>query len=651
MGFTKEQEIAVMADEGNWLINAGAGSGKTTSFTARIARLVKKDIALPEEILGLTFTKESANSMQKKLGKLIGKKQASNVHLSTFHSFAYNILHQKYPGKYKSLELMPSWWKMKTLNNFCSKASGFNPDGMNLNVKAGDLASFISYQKMNMIAPGEQIVTDLRTQTVNHIEESTLSEIYSKYCHLQEKARLMEFDDMLLDLYNLLQEDERLGRTIRDRYDYIMVDEFQDTNKVSMGILQRISDNNLFAVGDFRQGIYGFINASIDNILDFTDVFEDVHVVDLKHNFRSTRNIVAISNKIIDKSPIEKYKQFAPQLAASKEVGDSIKLAVYRDEQYETREIAVKISEMVESGKYDFCDFAVLLRTNAQLGMYESAFSSQEIPVDVSSDKSFFDRREIADLLSYAEHTIDPDNDNSFRKVYNSPNRFVSHAVQKNIDEYSHKHDISLEDAAMKTDNGRSAKAIAGFVNLFDDLRNIADDMRADKFLIEIYKRTGFKTHLEKTAATAVDLETRIEAVDSLFKIAKKFSHISHFLAHILVIKQNNKKKKNENAVRLMTLHAAKGLEFNYVFMPSFTDESYPHNMNPDEEEERRLAYVGLSRSRNGLELSMPNFVTDGGLKHNPSPFLIDVVGDDIADLQKEVTRGENEAKKELYFV
>lgn len=649
MGLTNNQKKAVMADEGNWLINAGAGSGKTTVFTTRIARMIKEGSAIPEEILGLTFTKEAANNMKVKLTKLIGKKQAEKVELSTFHSFAYSTLKRKYPAKYRQLELMPNWWKMRVLNDFCGKPSNYNPEGMSLLCKAGDLASFISYQKMNMIDPGQPLLLDLRTESVANVSEEDLTTIYSKYCEQQKKARLIEFDDMLLDLYHYLLESPKLASRIKNQYSYIMVDEFQDTNKVSLGILKVISNDNLFAVGDFRQGIYGFINASISNILDFGESFKNVNIVDLEHNFRSTKNIVAISNLIIDKSPVEKYKMFKPQIAGVDANGSPVNLSVYRDESYEVREIANNIKGMVVSGQSNYEDFAILLRTNAQLGIYESVFSSQEIPVDVSSDKSFFDRREISDLLAYAMHTLDPDDDSSMRRIYNSPSRFISNAVQKELDNFAYKNNVSLEAAALYND-GKNARSLHSLVNLFEDLRDIVDDVRASAFLNEVYQRTNYKNHIEQTSTTAVDLEMRLESVQSLFNIAKKFRNVNSFLSHIASVKLNSS-KKNEHAVKLMTAHASKGLEFNHVFFPSFTDENFPHKMNPDIEEERRLAYVILSRAKKNLHISIPNFISDGGIKHKPSPFLIDIVGDKINKLQKEVTRGESIATTAISFV
>ncbi|MGX6979025.1 ATP-dependent helicase [Vagococcus elongatus] len=650
MGLTENQKKAVMAGEGNWLINAGSGSGKTTVFTTRIARMIKEGEAIPEEILGLTFTKEAATNMKKKLSKLIGKKQADKVDLLTFHSFAYSILKRKYPLKYRQLQLMPMWWKMKTLNDFCAKPSNFNPEGMSLMCKAGDLASFISYQKMNMVDPGGELLIDMRTENVASVSVEDLGVIYAKYCDMQEKARLIEFDDMLLDLYHKLEEDPKLATYIANQYSYIMVDEFQDTNKVSMGILSHISNENIFAVGDFRQGIYGFINASISNILDFEDTFENVNNIELKHNFRSTKNIVGISNKIIDMSPIEKYKNFEPQVAGRKEEGSNIEFNVYRDEAYEVKDIANQIIDLVESGENVYEDFAILLRTNAQLGIYESVFSSQEIPVDVSSDRSFFDRREISDLLAYAEHTLDPNDDSSFRKVYNSPSRFISNQVQKSIDEYAYKHEVNLEEAAIRADIGKSGSVLSSYVDLFDDLRDIVDDVRADSFLIEVYKRTNYKKHVENTSTTAVDLEMRLEAINSLFEIAKKFRSVNAFLAHIMAVKQNNS-KTNEHAVRLMTAHASKGLEFKHVFFPAFTSENYPHKMNPDIEEERRLSYVVASRAVDKLTVSMPNFISDGGSKYDPSPFLVDIAGDEIKDLQKNVTRGDSKSNLSISFL
>lgn len=648
MNYTESQRKGILANEGNYLINAGGGSGKTRVFITRIARMIKDGTATPDEVLGLTFTKDAAEEMRKRLVKAIGKEDAKNVHLSTFHSFAYGILKKKYPDKYNRVKIMPQWWKMKVLNDFCSKSSNYNPGGMDLPCKAGDLATFISRQKLNLVQPGDELFLDMYTEGVATVAKDDLEYIYAKYCDMAEKARMVEFDDMLLDLYLKLEENDTLVRSIQNQYTYIMIDETQDTNIVSMEIIKYITTGNLFVVGDFRQSIYGFNNAYINNILDFDQEFDDVQIIDLEQNFRSTKNIVGLANKLIDKSPNPKYKKFKSQESGRDIDGSPIKFTVYRDSGFEAIEIANKIQDMVDDGKYAYEDFAILLRTNAQLGIYESIFTEQEIPVDVSSDKSFFDRREIADLIAYAQHTVDPYDDLSFRRVYNSPNRFISNANQAIIDEFAFKHELTLEQAAIEAGTS-SSRALSSYISIFEDLRDDYETKRADSFLIEVYKRTGYKEHIERTSMTTNDMEMRLDAIQSLFNIAKKFRNINAFLAHLIAVKQNDS-RKNEHAVKLLTVHASKGLEFEYVFVPAFSDQFFPHDMNPDIEEERRLSYVACTRAKNHLEISMPNFVSDGGGEFNPSPFLIDLIGDEILEMKKDVTRGDKRSVRELAF-
>lgn len=645
--YTDEQKQSVLSNEGNYLINAGAGSGKTRAFIMRIARMIKDGTADPDEILGLTFTKEAAEEMRKRLVKAIGKKNAEEVNLSTFHSFAYRILKSKFPSEYNRVKIMPQWWKMKTLNDFCQKSSSYNPDGLGLSCKAGDLASFISHQKMNLVEPGDMLILDRWTEGVATVDDDTLSYIYARYCEMAKKARMIEFDDMMLDLHRKLEEDSHLADSIKAQYTYIMIDETQDTNIVSMEIIKKISNGNVFAVGDFRQSIYGFINASIDNILDFDQNFKDVTLIDFKQNFRSTNNIVGISNLLINKSPNKKYKKFKEQESGRNEDGSPIKLVAYRDTGYEVKAISDKILELVDSGKYEYQDFAIIMRTNAQIGYYESVFTEQEIPVDVSSDKSFFDRREIADLLAYANHTVDPSDDISFRRVYNSPSRFISNKNQEIIDDYALVHDLTLEQAALSAGTN-SNRMLAQYIEVYDYLRDVID-LNAGKFISEVIKKTNYIDHIEKTSPTTTDMEMRIEAIETLKNIAKKFRSIESFLAHVVAIRSNDS-KKNEKAVKLMTVHASKGLEFEYVFLPTFTSENYPHKMSPDEEEERRLAYVGFTRAKNMLEISMPHSVSNGGGTFSPSPFLRDVAEDEMIDVLREVSLGSNVAFKEKSY-
>lgn len=645
MKLTDRQNEAVHSKSGNVLVHAGAGSGKTACFTARIANLIGNEKVDPESILGLTFTKDAAENMRSRLKGLIGKKKSDKVHLTTFHSFAYGILKSNYPSAYQGKQIAQSWWSMSKLYDIVSKQSYGNNVGLNMSIKAGELGSFISYQKSNMIKIGMDVIIDENVSYVSGESRESLQKAFDTYCELVRNARIIEFDDMLVDLYYKLLDDKNLLKDIRSKYKYVMVDEFQDTNTINMEIIKLISDNNLFVVGDFRQGIYGFINANINNILDFNSDFENVHLIELQENFRSTDNIVNFANNVISASPVEKYKQFSEQLPARGVVGSNIDINVYTDDYTEVTSIGEDIKDMVENGYYDYSDFAILSRTNTLLGFYESEFANMDIPVDLSSGKSFFDRKEISDLLAYAEHTVDESDDMSMRKIINSPSRFVSKALTNQLDEYAYNNSISFEQACSAMDCGKSNTNIKNMVRLFDQLRD-HEDVNASKFLKEVYRKIGYEKHMESKTPSVQELQMKKDAIERLFELAKKFTTIKKFLGHISVIRSNNKKSKD--GVKMMTVHGSKGLEFRYVFLPSVTKDNFPHDMSNDVEEERRLFYVASSRAKECMSISTPVFTAGGTSTYIPSPFLVDVVGTANMDsARKAVMRGSHKSSFE----
>lgn len=630
MKLTDNQRKAVHFKNGNALINAASGSGKTHVITARIANLIANEKVSPESILALTFTKEAAENMRSRLKGVVGKNKAERIEISTFHSFAYRYMREYFPEHYKNTNMMQGWWKMSKLYDIVSKPSKNNDIGLSLGIRAGELGSFISYQKANMVKGGMEILLDKNTEYVDSVDVANLQHAFDLYCQSVSHARLVDFDDMLVDFYYKLKEDEVFRETIKDRFRYILVDEFQDTNTINLEIVKLISENNLFAVGDFRQGIYGFINANIDNILDFSDMFEDVEVIELNDNFRSTERIVDFINDIIAKSPNEKYKQFGGQSSARGVKGDEITLKVYNSEINEIKGVIDKINEVTENGDItDYNDFAIITRTNAHIGMIESMFAEEGIPVDVSNTRSFFDRKEIADLLSYAKHAVDKTDDMSIRRVVNSPSRFISKSVIANIEQNAYKKDITFEESCKDF----SGWGIDNLVSTFKHLRNHTD-VGASKFLREVYRHTRYEEHLNKTTNSFNEFQTKQDAINRLFELSNKFSNIEKFLSHVSIIQSNNAKGKD--GVKLMTAHAAKGLEYEYVFVVSATEDNFPHSMSQDPEEERRLFYVACSRAKEHLEISLPIYSSSSKEPYTASPFLVDVVGNNVIQLRKE---------------
>lgn len=633
--------ISVNSPDSLYLIENYIPTHNTSVYTARIANLIGNKGVQPGQILGLTFTNEAADNMKAKLTKIIGKTPAEAVPLSTFHSFAYRMLKQYYPMEYSNKKIIQQWWKMQTIYDIIGKKTSRNPDGLDLNVRIGDMMGFISHQKSNMVLAGDDVIIDDHVKYVDNIDRYYLQKVYDSYCLAVKNARVIDFDDMLVDFYYKLKEDDDLYDAIRDRFKYIMCDEFQDTNTVNIEILKLISDNNLFAVGDFRQGIYGFINANIDNILRFKESFNDVTLIELTNNFRSSDNIIEICNDLIAVAPVESYKGFSEQLPSRGVNGSKVSIKTYRDEAVSYSDIIDTITSKMRERNINFEDFCILCRTNAELGDFESAFAENDIPVDISNSHSYFDRKDIADLLAYAEHALNPDDDMSLRRVFNSPNRFISKTVISNLDEYAFKNNLTLEKAITSADTGNASSRLHGLKNFFEDIR-IHEDINASKFLKMIYNKLEFEEYISKKSTSYTDFEVRKEAIDRLFEMSKKFTNIKMFLGHVMAIKNNN--KKTENAVKLMTVHASKGLEFDTVFIPNCNDEFYPHKMNLDYEEERRLLYVAMSRAENELYIS--NNVFSGGKQKTlkPSPYLDDIAEEELEKGRVDVLCGEEKS-------
>ena len=635
MRLTENQKRAVHFKHGNALINAGGGSGKTAVITARISNLIANENVKPESILALTFTKEAAQNMRDRLGGIIGKEKASRVEISTFHSFAYRYMNKYFPDYYQNVNMMQNWWKMSKLYDIVSKPSKNNDIGLSLGIRAGDLGSFVSYQKANKIKGGMNILIDEKTSYVDSVSEFDLQKAFDMYCTSVTNARLLDFDDMLVDFYYQLENNLDFRNELKNVFEFIMVDEFQDTNTINLDILKLISENNLFAVGDFRQGIYGFINANIDNILDFENIFESVTKIELSDNFRSTKNIVSFINEIIDKSPNEKYKRFDKQLAARSDVGEKIKLKVYNSEANEIKGVISKIEDLLDSGKIkDVNDIAIITRTNAHIGMIESMMAEAKLPVDVSNTRSFFDRREIADMLSYAKHALDDKDDMSIKRIINSPSRYISKSLIGSIESSAYENNTTFEKACSSFDSW----GLNSLLSTFRHLRKNTN-VNAGKFLREISRNVRYEEHINKIATSSSEANNRISALNRLFELAYSFSNIEKFLTHVSIIQSNNSKQKD--GIKILTAHAAKGLEYKYVFVVSCTSENFPHSMSQDAEEERRLFYVACSRAKDFLEVSYPIYgssLTEG--VKEVSPFLEDVAELEMARLRKECLYG-----------
>jgi DNA helicase II / ATP-dependent DNA helicase PcrA len=646
MKLTQEQLDAVKTVEGNVSCIASAGSGKTSAFTTRIAYMVQEKNINPYNILAITFTKKASEEMKKRLAKMIGKDNTNKIAMGTTHSIFYRLLKALDPSFAKQ-KIMPDWWKFGLYNDMCKEHdSKKNPNGLNLGCKAGELASFISYQKANMIKPTDDVLIDENTSYVDMVTRSALQEAYVKYEEQKAISKQIDFDDMLLMMHEKLVTDEAFRTRLQQQYSYVMIDEFQDTSLIVLEIIKMINDRNVFVVGDFRQSIYKFINANVENILNFKDDFSNTKLIELNKNFRSTQNIVRLSNEIIDHSPIAKYKDYKPSESVAEE-GDKVQFTLYNDEYGQINSIANKVLDLQEQGS-PLSEIAILVRTNAMTAPIEDIFSELDIPYDVSKAMSFFDRKEILDILSYARLAVDENDDASFRRIYNTPNRYLSKAFVQELETFASDRDIPLVRAIRITphmNEWKYKRNIDPLIAIIADLKyQVESGVNAGRFLRNVVKNTRYLHYINETTTSASQITEKLESVEKLCEMASKFPTIKAFLAHVGTIKDKQAKSKGKDAVQVVTMHSSKGLEWDNVFVINCNEELMPHNMNNDEEEERRLFYVACSRPRKKLFVSWYFYDSDFEIQKE-GLFIQELLGKKVTDdMKKELFRGATEA-------
>lgn len=640
MKFTKEQNDGINAVEGCHLVVAGAGSGKTSVYTNRIGKLITVENVMPNEILAITFTKKASEEMQKRLTKLVGKERASKVAMGTFHSLGYRLL-KALDGNFNRYELAPDWWVLGKLGDMCKMRSDRNPHGLNIGLRVGELAQFITYQKLNMISTTDELLIDEQVSFVDTVSKEDLRRAYVLFERLKEESRMMTFDDLLYKFYLKLRDDVAFRSRIQAQYKYVMVDEFQDSSVIMVEIVRLINDRNVFVVGDPRQSIYAFLGGKVDNILNFSENFNNVNLIDLNKNFRSTQNIVGLSNKIIANSSIKKYSQFKPSESVA-EVGAPVELTLYSDERRQTLDIARKIEKLHAEGT-PLSEISILVRANSQTAPFEEVLSDMDIPYDVSKSKSFFDRKEILDILSYAKLALDMTDDVSFRRIVNTPNRYLSKKFVEELERFAGDRDMSLMNATRHTHHNsdwKYKKNLDGLWKVVNDLSYQAPNLNAGRFIRNVINTTRYNQHLNDTSINHQTAVEKLDALDRLCEMASKFPNVRAFLANVSIMSEKRNQSKGKDAVVISTIHMSKGLEWDVVFVPNVNDKLMPHDMNVSAEEERRLFYVACSRPRKELYVSL--FFYGGEMEIvKESEFILELIEEPrILEMKKELFRG-----------
>ena len=601
----KPQKEAVFHTEGPLLILAGAGSGKTRVLTHRIAYLIEEKGVNPWNILAITFTNKAAEEMRQRVDSLVGI-GAESIWVSTFHSMCVRIL-RRYIDRlgYDNRFTIYDTDDQKTLmKEVCRKT-----DIDTKRFKERMLLSVISSAKNEMILPNAG----------GDFVQLKIAKVYKEYEAQMRANNALDFDDLLVKTVQLLETQPDVRENYQERFRYIMVDEYQDTNTVQFRLVSLLAGKyrNLCVVGDDDQSIYKFRGANIRNILDFEKEFSDAKVIKLEQNYRSVGNVLEVANSVIRNNKGRKEKT----LWTDNEKGEKIRLRQFDTAYDEAQFIAEDIKDETAQGA-NYSDHAVLYRTNAQSRLLEEKFVAMNIPYKIVGGINFYSRREIKDVLSYLKTIDNGKDDLAVRRIINVPKRGIGLTTINRIQESAAARGIGFYDALSAPDLipgiGRSASKLDSFAALIEYFKGRSEESGVTDLLTEVIEKTGYTESLE--ADDPEELEARVQNIDELVSKAAVYEEscsdrgerptLSGFLEEVALVADIDSVAEDRDYVILMTLHSAKGLEFPHVYLAGMEDGLFPSYMSisgddPEElEEERRLCYVGVTRAEEKLTLT-----------------------------------------------
>lgn len=602
----EQQKKAVVTTSGPVLVLAGAGSGKTRALTHRIAWLMEEEGVNPYNIMAITFTNKAAGEMKERVGQLIG--YGSAVWVSTFHSTCVRILRRYIDrlGFDNNFTIYDTDDQKGIIKEVCKKLS---IDTKML--KERTILSAISSAKDELVSPVEY-----EMQNMGDYNGSRIARAYKEYQDTLRKNNALDFDDLIVKTVELFKSVPEVLESYQERFRYIMVDEYQDTNTAQFELIRLLAAKyrNLCVVGDDDQSIYKFRGANIRNILDFEKVYPEACVIKLEQNYRSTQNILDAANAVIKNNVGRKDKA----LWTDKKDGASIHFQQFDTALDEADYIAETVRVKKREAKADYGDCAVLYRTNAQSRVLEERFIMKSIPYQVVGGVNFYSRKEIKDILAYLK-TIDNGRDDvAVKRIINVPRRGIGATTIVRVQEYADSRNISFYDALREAEQimtiGRSASKLKPFVTMIQAFRSKLEFFNLEDLIKDILETTGYVRELEESDAE--DAEDRIENIDELISKAASYDetheepNLSEFLEEVALVADIDQVSDDTNKVLLMTLHSAKGLEFPHVYLAGLEDGVFPSYMtitsdDPLEiEEERRLAYVGITRAKDDLTIT-----------------------------------------------
>jgi DNA helicase II / ATP-dependent DNA helicase PcrA len=623
------------------LIMAGAGSGKTRVLTHRIAFLMVEKGVNPYNILAITFTNKAAREMKDRIHNILGG-ASDNIWISTFHSMCVRILRRDIDriGMNRNFTILDSTDQQSVIKAIL-KEKNIDPKKFDPRSLLGSISS----------AKNELTTPEELSKQVGGYYDQVVSDVYTEYQKRLRKNQALDFDDLIMTTIQLFQRVPEVLEFYQRKFQYIHVDEYQDTNRAQYMLVKLLASRfqNLCVVGDSDQSIYRWRGADIANILSFEKDYPRATVIFLEQNYRSTKRILQAANEVIQKNSNRKPKNLWT------ENHDGEKISYFRadTEQTEAQFVTGKIKEMTESGKRKYSDFAILYRTNAQSRVMEEVLLKSNIEYSIVGGIKFYDRKEIKDILAYLRLISNPDDDISLIRVINVPKRGVGATSVDKIARYAQDHDISMFRALEEADfiglSPKITKAVIEFKEMVKGYTAMQEYLSVTELVEEILEKSGYIDMLK--AEKSIESQSRLENLDEFLSVTKSFEQSNDdkslvaFLTDLALVADIDKLDEDDqpkDSVILMTLHAAKGLEFPIVFLMGMEEGVFPHSrslMEEDEmEEERRLAYVGITRAEEQLYLTNAQMRTlFGQTKMNPvSRFIQEIPAELLDDVMAE---------------
>lgn len=653
-GMNDKQSEAVLATEGPVLIMAGAGSGKTRVLTHRIAYLVEEKHVNPWNILAITFTNKAAREMRERVGKLVDAEIARDIWVSTFHALCVRILRRDIDklGYNRAFTIADPAEQLTLVKHILAD---FNLDPKRYDPKS--ILGAISSAKNELVDP-----QTYANEQANSPFTKVVAQVYAEYQKRLRSDQALDFDDLIMQTIVLFEKDKETLAFYQRKFRYIHVDEYQDTNEAQYQLVHMLAEgyHNLCVVGDADQSIYGWRGANMQNILDFKKDYPKAQVILLEQNYRSTKTILSAANDVIQNN----QNRQAKTLWTENREGDKITYYRAQSETDEAIFVIRRIEAEIADNHRKYGDFAILYRTNAQSRAIEEAFVKSNIPYKMVGGHKFYDRKEIRDALAYLRLVVNPEDDMSFNRIVNEPKRGIGNTSVEKLEAFANEHDWSLLEAAANAElspiAGKARGQLAKFGKMIQQLGTRRQDLNVTEMMQAILEDSGYLSTLR--AAHNLEADTRIENLEELLSVTQGFDSryqpenedsdiFVDFLAELALLSDQDDVEEDAQEVTLMTLHAAKGLEFPVVFLVGMEEGLFPlsrASMDESElEEERRLAYVGITRAKQKLYLSNAyGRMLYGQRQNNPASRFIEEINPDLLEVI-----GTTQPKSDIPFI